>query len=132
MLLVFSFRFERGQQCSPLVVTLAVVIIRDYRFLVLQLRAGMRGRVDLLQLADRHVRIDFRGREFGVSEHLLDVADIGSAFEHQRCHRVAERVAGTGFSQVRLRDVIPRQITQRVGMERFSVLRQEQRGVIWF
>ena len=91
----------------------------------------MCGRVDLLQLADRHVRVDFRcAREVGVSEHLLDVADVGSAFEHQCCHRVAERVAGTGFSQVRLRDVVTRQITHRVRMKRLSVLRQEQRRVV--
>lgn len=50
----------------------------------------MRRAVDLLKLADRHVRLDLRRLQVGVAEHRLDEADIGAAFQHQRRHGVAE------------------------------------------
>ena len=38
----------------------------------------MRGRVDGLELADAHLRVDLRRREFGVPEDRLDVAYVGA------------------------------------------------------
>jgi hypothetical protein len=43
-------------------VTVAVVVIRGCRLFALQLCGGMRRCVDLFQLADRDVRVDFRSR----------------------------------------------------------------------
>ena len=39
----------------------------------------MRGGVDLLQDEDRHVRVNCRALKVLMSEHLLDITDIGSA-----------------------------------------------------
>ncbi len=34
-------------------------------------------------------------------EHLLDVPDVGTAFEHERRHRVPEQVAGATLPDIR-------------------------------
>ena len=60
----------------------------------------MRGAVDLFQQADRDVRVDLRGGQVGVAEHLLDEADVGAAFQHQRRHRVAEQMARSGLADL--------------------------------
>lgn len=44
--------------------------------------------MDLLQLADRHVRVNFRAVQVRVPERLLDVAKVCAAFEHQRRRRM--------------------------------------------
>jgi hypothetical protein len=36
-----------------------------------------------------------------VAQHLLDEADVGPAFEHERGRRVAEQVAGAGLGDPR-------------------------------
>lgn len=61
----------------------------------------MRGAVDLLQLPDRHVRVNLRCLQVRVSQHRLDEADIGSAFQHQRRHRVAEQVTRPALAEIR-------------------------------
>lgn len=38
--------------------------------------------MDLLELMDIDLGIDFRGFQVGVTEHLLDVADVRAVFEH--------------------------------------------------
>ena len=52
----------------------------------------MRGAVHLLQHADRDVRVNLRGGQAGVAEHLLDEADVRAAFQHQRRHGVTEQM----------------------------------------
>ena len=52
----------------------------------------MAGRVDPAQGFDAHLGVD-RGRfEAGVAEELLDVADVGPAFEEVLCDEGAEGV----------------------------------------
>ena len=46
--------------------------------------------VDFLKLLDRDFGVDGRRFEFGMTEQLLDVADVRSAFEH---------VCGAGVTQ---------------------------------
>ena len=60
----------------------------------------MRRAVDLLKLADRHLRVDLRRLQIGVAEHRLNEADIGAAFEHQRRHGVPEHVARAALADV--------------------------------
>ena len=73
------------------------------RFRAFQMRGGMRGRVNLLQQIDRDPRVQLRGRELGVPEHLLDHADVGAVLQHQRGHRVAEQVAAAHLADLRFR-----------------------------
>ncbi len=57
----FRFRVERGQQLGLLLLVVRVgIFARDSRCFALQRGAGMRGRMDFLQLADGHVRVNFR------------------------------------------------------------------------
>jgi hypothetical protein len=62
---------------------------------------GMRGAMDLLQLADGDMRVDLSCFQVRMPEHRLDETDIRSAFEHQRGHRVTPQVAGAMLADVR-------------------------------
>ena len=70
--------------------------------------------VDFLELLDGYVRIDLGGGEAGVAEHGLDVADVGSAFEHQGGHGVAKEVTGASLAELGSEDVIPHHLAQMV------------------
>ena len=48
--------------------------------------------VDVAAAAVADVRVELRGAEIGVAEHLLDAAEIGAAFEQMRGERVAQEV----------------------------------------
>jgi hypothetical protein len=58
--------------------------------------------VDVLEGADADVGVDLGGVEPGVAEHGLNVADVGSAFEHVGGAAVAEEVARAGFGDAGL------------------------------
>jgi len=45
---------------------------------LIQRRSGMRRRVDLLQLADGHLRVNFRAVQISAPQHLLDEPDSGT------------------------------------------------------
>ena len=60
------------------------------RVVFLDERRGMSRGVDLLQGADRHVRVNLRGLDVLVAEDLLDEADVGSVLVHVRRHAVAQ------------------------------------------
>ena len=92
----------------------------------------MRRRMDLFQQTDRDLRVDLRGGEIGVSEHLLDETDVGAAFEHQRRHRVPEQMARSGLAELRSEDVRAHRIAQVVPAERLALRREEHRAVIGF
>ncbi len=66
----------------------------------------MRGRVDLFQRADRHLRVDLRGFQVLVAEDRLDEADIRAAFVHECRHRVAAEMARAGFAEIHGNDVL--------------------------
>jgi hypothetical protein len=51
--------------------------------------------VHLLELHDRHPRVDLRRAQVGVSEQRLDEAHIGAVLQHVRGAGVTEQVAGT-------------------------------------
>ena len=57
--------------------------------------------MDLLQLANRYLRIDLRCSQVRVAKHLLDVSNVCAVLEHERCHRLAEHVAGTLLADFR-------------------------------
>jgi hypothetical protein len=56
------------------------------------------GGVDLLEVADGDVGVDLGGGYVGVAEEVLDVAEIGTVFEHQGGGRVPEEVAGAALA----------------------------------
>jgi len=62
-----------------------------------KLRGGMAAAMHFLQLADIDLVVDRSGFEFFVTEQLLDIADVGPAFEHVGGARVAKHVA-TAFA----------------------------------
>ncbi len=42
-----------------------------------------------------------------MAKHGLDVSNVCAIFEHQRCHRVAEHVAGTLLADLSGLDIAP-------------------------
>ncbi len=52
----------------------------------------------LSELPDRDLRLYLRGLDVGVAQHFLDEADVGTVFEHQCRHGVAEQVARSALA----------------------------------
>ena len=90
----------------------------------------MGGGVDLLELADGDLGVDLRGGEFGVAEELLDKADVGPVFVHERGAGVAQEVAAAGLAQFGGVDVVAHELGEAVGREGFAQVRGEQRAVV--
>lgn len=86
--------------------------------------------VDRLQLADGDMGVNLGGFEFGVSQHLLDEADVDAVFQHQRGTGVAEQVATAALAQVGRLHVAAHQLGQPVGREGFAKAGQEQGCVL--
>lgn len=84
----------------------------------------------LLEYTDCDLRVDLRRRQFRVSEHRLDEADVAAVLQHQRRHRVAEQVAGAVLAKVRLINVAAHSIRQPGQIERLAGARQEQRLIV--
>lgn len=66
--------------------------------------------MNLLQLANRNLSVDLRAFDAGEAEHLLDRAQVGSAFEHERGLRVAEEMTASSLSNIGASDVLPSEI----------------------
>ena len=90
----------------------------------------MGSRVDLFQLTDAHLRVDLRGREVGVAQHLLDVADVRSILQHQRGHGVAKEMAGSLLGDVGGVDVVAGELGQSVGAEGLAVVGEKQVALV--
>jgi hypothetical protein len=58
-----------------------------------------------LDLFNGHACIYLRGRQLGVAEHLLNVANVGPILEHQRCHGMSQQMARAAPSRERPSDV---------------------------
>jgi len=58
---------------------------------------GMGGGVDLLEFADGDLGVNLGGGEFGVAEQLLDEADVGPVFVHERGAGVAQEMTGAAL-----------------------------------
>jgi hypothetical protein len=86
----------------------------------------MGGGVDGLEVLDRHVRVALRRGELRVTEHLLDEADVGAPFQHQRRHGVAEEVARPTLAKLRRLHIAPHQGTEVVRVERVTPGGEEQ------
>src|SRR6185437_12896349 len=67
----------------------------------LDLRPWMRVEVDVSQALGRQVRVDLGGADVGVSEHLLQRAQVTAAREQVRGERVAQRVRAHALLQAR-------------------------------
>ena len=65
----------------------------------------MRLAVHFLEVLDRHLRIDLRHLQAGVPQHLLDCADVGTPFEHQRRHRLPEEMTRSLLPDLRRFDL---------------------------
>jgi hypothetical protein len=100
------------------------------RFRGIKESGGMCGRVDLLQRADRHVRVNLRGLDVLVSEHLLDIADVRAAFEHVRRHRVPHQMTRAYLADIRGHEVKAHCPRQMVAAERFALGRQKHGHVV--
>ena len=66
------------------------------------LRPRMGFPVDLLQMRRGHVRVDLRGGEIGVAQHLLDGPQVGAPLEQVGGEGVTQRVGGDVVGQPRL------------------------------
>src|SRR6478609_3284833 len=66
-----------------------------------QLRARVRVEVDVAQPVGREVRVELRGGDVGVAEHLLQRAQVAAAREQVRGEGVAERVRAHPLGQAR-------------------------------
>src|SRR5205814_2322972 len=98
----------------------------------LELRCRMSGGVDLLELFDRHLRVELRRLDRGVSEHLLHVTDVGSSLEHQGGHRVTEEMTRTTLADLRGVDEARNPSREQIRRERLSGVREEHEAVIGF
>ena len=65
-----------------------------------------------------------------MAEHLLDVADVRAAFEHQRGHRVAEEVTAAGLSDTGAPHVAAHEFGHGLAAEAHAIPGQKQRAVI--
>ncbi len=77
----------------------------------------MRGRVNLFQLLDADLRIDFRGRQLGMPQHRLDEANVGPVVVHQCRHRVPKQMARTTLANLGLVNIATNQQRQGVGRD---------------
>ena len=67
-----------------------------------------------------------------MTQHLLDVAKISAAFQHQRGERVAEQVTGPLFVHSGGEDVVPGQLGEPVEGQLVAVSGEEQHAVVGF
>ena len=93
---------------------------------VRRVAAGMDG----LKLLDADLGVDGGGLELGVAEKLLDVADVGPAFEQVRGAGVAQQVGSPTPAEARLEEVADDGPAQHVGAEGFAVAGEEQGGLV--
>ena len=81
----------------------------------------MRGRVNLLQHADRNMRVDLSGVEPHVAQDRLNEANVRAAFERQCRHSMAEDVTRPAFADPSGLDISASQQTKVVRCERDAV-----------
>ncbi len=62
--------------------------------------------VNFFQFSDRDLGVNLGSIELGMAKHGLNVPCVGSIFEHQRRHRVAEQMARARLADGRLVDVL--------------------------
>lgn len=55
----------------------------------------VRGRMDLPEPANRHVRVNLRARQIRVSQQHLDISHVRAVIQHVRRARMAQRVTRT-------------------------------------
>jgi transcriptional regulator with XRE-family HTH domain len=75
--------------------------------------------------------IDLRGREIGVAEHLLHVAEVGATLVHQRGRRVAPQVAAAALADPGLlhrkrRGLTQAELGERVGLSNRIIAHSER------
>ncbi len=83
--------------------------------------------VDSLQSPYRNLRVDLRRLDIGVTENLLDVADVCPVLVHQCCHRVAEQMTCAALAQLGAGDITSHNPRQVVAAEWHSVAAQKHR-----
>ena len=87
---------EPREQVRDSCISRALRLLRHFVFL--DECRGMRCSVDLLQGADRHVRVNLRGLDVFVAEDLLDVADVGSVSSPALTSGCSTATGSNGFS----------------------------------
>lgn len=88
--------------------------------------AGVGGGVDGFKQANADLRIDLRGGELGVAEHGLNHANVGSVFQHQGGHGVAEQVTAAVFADVGAVDGVAHQLRQSIGCKGLAQMGEKQ------
>jgi len=76
----------------------------------------MRLHVDFFEFIDRYPGINLCGVQFGMTQHLLDITDIGPTLKHQRGHAVTKQMAGPLFIDVRGVDILVYHFSQVMGL----------------
>ena len=89
--------------------------------------ARMRRPVHRDQFVDADVRVDLGRLQVRVSQHLLDEADVGAAFEHVRRAGVAQQVRGAGLVHAGEAQVALDLVGHLLRLDRLAVVAQEQR-----
>ena len=74
--------------------------------------------MDVAESVDADAGVALGRFESGVAEHLGDVADVGSAFEHQSRDGVAEQVAAALLVDAGRVEVVADRATEPVGADR--------------
>jgi len=88
--------------------------------------------MDFLELGHGHMGVNFGGVEPGVSEHLLDVAQVGPVFEHQRGHGVTEQMATARFADAASFDLAVNEVADTAGAHARSGAADEQVAFVGF
>jgi hypothetical protein len=68
--------------------------------------------MDALESPQCHLRVELGSADVRMSEHLLDVSDVGPIFMHERGHAVTEQMARSALAQVRTYNVPTRDPSQ--------------------
>ena len=86
--------------------------------------------VDFDELADVDVGVNLGGVQPRVSEHLLDVTQVGAVLQYQRRHRVAEQMATAALLHAAGLHVAVNQVSEHAGCQPASTDAQEHFALV--
>src|SRR3954451_24885453 len=91
-----------------------------------QLRARVRVEVDVLQPVGRQVRVELRGGDVGVAEHLLEAAQVAAPGEQMGGKAVAQRMRAHALGEAGARGVALDDLVGALAGEAGAALVDEQ------
>ena len=91
----------------------------------------MRGSVDFQEFAETRSGVDLRCVELLITENRLQVTQVSIIFQHQGRHRMAKNVTSARLSNSSTLDVTACVLGERIGMERFALVGDEERLLLF-